>query len=99
MDKLKPCPFCGGEGMIKQTSWGYYAEGSSEKCAYIPSSRLFPSEKEARQSWNQRAEKYIPITYIQNEIKRCEENGMETYAGAFMALLYYWEKGEKNDRT
>lgn len=62
MSELKPCPFCGGEAEIKRRefmainhqTW-YVRCRSNERC-YANSQLIdFPTESEAIEAWNRRA--------------------------------------------
>ena len=61
MQKLKPCPFCGGEGYVREVTVasflanesrvGYQAECLGNTCCY---SRIFSTVEEAIEAWNRR---------------------------------------------
>jgi Lar family restriction alleviation protein len=56
-EKLKPCPFCGGDGVIKECALSINADGilawvSCKKCG--ASAGLQDTEKEAVSVWNDR---------------------------------------------
>lgn len=56
--KLKPCPFCGGEGCIRYIAvceLPYFAECDNEYCIAGDSGVSFALEKEAVEAWNKRA--------------------------------------------
>lgn len=52
MDKLKPCPFCGGESYIRNPV-GMYVCGC-DKCRM--SSALYKDREKAIEAWNRREE-------------------------------------------
>lgn len=63
-DKLKPCPFCGGEGVIDTHS--FFSDKTKDftdktygvvcvECG-SRSNQFYPTKKEARQMWNRRAD-------------------------------------------
>lgn len=57
MSELKPCPFCGGEAVIEPIiaiDKRFYSKCRRCGCA-IPN--LVPTEQEAAEAWNARAEK------------------------------------------
>lgn len=53
-DKLKPCPFCGREAVIKHGSCGYYAECNNGMCKVMPTTWYYETEEEAITAWNRR---------------------------------------------
>ena len=60
MEKLKPCPFCGGEASI---DWGYHLYGPpvtyNVECRRCTAKIEYPydSEEEAIKAWNRRVER------------------------------------------
>ena len=54
--KMKPCPFCGGDGEIQSgvDREVYWAE-CKDACGVNPSSRVFDTKQEAVDVWNRRA--------------------------------------------
>lgn len=60
-DKLKPCPFCGGDNVKVHGPYGWYRRFCiSHSCATFYSgaqemAQGFPSETEAIAAWNTRA--------------------------------------------
>ena len=64
MEKLKPCPFCGGKATVM--SWEFTDEmgynvvcNSNEKCPYFPmfdppDYPMFDTKKDAIKAWNTR---------------------------------------------
>lgn len=61
MDKLKPCPFCGGAAKLKEVTIGstmsaYIVRCGDVDCGVRPSTSYFRLKKEAIKRWNRRAE-------------------------------------------
>lgn len=56
MSELKPCPFCGGEAMIKMNCWGVYKVGCDcETCiGWIYNHTEYKDRQQAVQVWNTR---------------------------------------------
>jgi len=50
-DECKPCPFCGNEAEILNSSFGYFVQCS--KC--IASTYYYTTKTRAKQAWNKRA--------------------------------------------
>lgn len=51
MDKLKPCPFCGGKALL----WGFI--GYVVKCTLCGvETIIYETEEEATEAWNRRAD-------------------------------------------
>lgn len=72
-NKLKPCPFCGGEAEIeRQYHGGYVVYCQNENCGCA----IFGNRDEVLKAWNTRADE--PETYddIQAEINRLTEKLM-----------------------
>lgn len=71
-EKLKPCPFCGGEAeLVRNSSGSYFVRCTDRQCA--ARTRLFhENENGARASWNRRAERTcsFPVTKDEEEIAR-----------------------------
>lgn len=63
-DKLKPCPFCGGEAYIDEHSFyndktkGFTDHSYGVLCSkcFAQSSQSYETKKEAKQMWNRRVE-------------------------------------------
>lgn len=57
--KLKPCPFCGGNGIIREFQSfrisTYYPECDNENCVASDTGIHFDTEQEAAEAWNKRA--------------------------------------------
>ena len=72
-DELKPCPFCGGEAHISASSDGYGVECWNRRCIDMQMDEL-PTEAEAIDAWNTRAERTCRDTggYL---MFRCSECG------------------------
>ena len=61
MIELKPCPFCGGEAIIRRTSvsnWLGEPRDFTVVCRECDASvrKFYPKEKEAIEAWNRRAD-------------------------------------------
>lgn len=69
MNKLKPCPFCGGTAHIaydaKRKIYGKdeYRSGVAIYCGVCEARMFYPSQKLAVESWNRRA-KYESNEYL-----------------------------------
>lgn len=55
-DKLKPCPFCGGEAVLMQ---GYYYGIECKSC--FSRTDLYSDTKSAVEAWNNRTSTWKPI--------------------------------------
>lgn len=60
MDKLKPCPFCGGEWKLRETTYGnnidaYFVWCANPRCDVRPITKYRRFRKEAIEAWNRRA--------------------------------------------
>ena len=54
-NKLKPCPFCGGEATIKRNLYGdYYIACNNKNCLCVAFTIIFARESEAIGVWNRR---------------------------------------------
>ena len=70
-DRLKPCPFCGGEAMALQNDEGYYYAGCKNAgCrGYVFYTFMHhPSEERAITAWNKR--KPIEIERVVEQLER-----------------------------
>ena len=63
MDELKPCPFCGGEAVLKKVLIGvcpddyeYYVKCDNIICSVYLATCNRPTAEEATEDWNRRAE-------------------------------------------
>ena len=61
MSELKPCPFCGGEAeLVEHEVVGYqtdfYVECVTSECIMCMGGLCYPTENEAIEAWNRRAE-------------------------------------------
>lgn len=58
MDKLKPCPFCGGEGCIQEHRFHGYANTYGVVCldCCCETKQFFETLEDAIEAWNRRAE-------------------------------------------
>lgn len=59
MDKLKPCPFCGGEANVQEIEYDktYFVRCSNiKKCSVLPYTFSFANITDAIDAWNRRAE-------------------------------------------
>lgn len=58
MEKLKPCPFCGGKAVLKQIPIGqdfpYYVQCDNMKCLINSSTCCRATPEEAIEIWNHR---------------------------------------------
>lgn len=55
--KLKPCPFCGGPGVLRTVGKEWYVEcGNRLICNVSPWTVYTTSAEEAAEHWNRRAE-------------------------------------------
>ena len=59
-DRLKPCPFCGEEAILKRYFDSYeeiafYVTCSGEFCEVSPITNDFKTEQEAIEAWNKRS--------------------------------------------
>lgn len=58
-NKLKLCPFCGGEAILQKGIDGrYFVECNITKshCSVIPKTWAYKTKKEAINAWNERAD-------------------------------------------
>ena len=60
MAELKPCPFCGGEAKLRETTYGnnigaYFVYCANRDCEVSPSTGYRRFRKEAIEAWNRRA--------------------------------------------
>ncbi len=61
MEKLKPCPFCGGEAIVEETKSTTYFKRElpyrvkCKMCHCALAYQFFASEQEAIAAWNRRA--------------------------------------------
>ena len=54
--ELKPCPFCGGEALVKRNFYGnYYIACNNENCLCVVFTIVFTRKSEAVNAWNRRA--------------------------------------------
>ena len=61
MPDLKPCPFCGGKGVLsrmpyQENKFIVYCANRNETCKSEPCTNLFDTREEAAEAWNMRAE-------------------------------------------
>lgn len=61
-EELLPCPFCGGEAHISASSDGYGVECWNRRCIDIQLEQI-PTEAEAIEAWNTRAERTCRNTW------------------------------------
>jgi Lar family restriction alleviation protein len=59
--ELKPCPFCGGKAMIRETTYGnnydaYFVWCCNKNCDIRPSTKYLRLRKDVIEAWNRRAE-------------------------------------------
>lgn len=57
MDKLKPCPFCGGEGCVQEHVFKGYSSTYGVVCldCCCETRQFFKTEEMAISAWNRRA--------------------------------------------
>ena len=55
-EKLKPCPFCGGEAGIENWGYGYYVTCQSPTCLISPETGNYETKAAAIAAWNTRDE-------------------------------------------
>lgn len=67
MDKLKPCPFCGGEAMKMTSSDGFTSIGCLECNPVFGVMVQAMTEAEAIKAWNTRAERTCTIEHRRDE--------------------------------
>ena len=62
MDRLKPCPFCGGKdsGMLTTSYDGYWFAVFCENC--MAQTRKCRQEKDAIEAWNRRADNDLELS-------------------------------------
>lgn len=81
-EKLKPCPFCGGEAKIQEYNGGFAAVGCSNgRCYMHPHAFGFASAEDAIQKWNRRVERTCSLPIVRDE-EECER---QAGAGVFVA--------------
>ena len=58
MTKLKPCPFCGGEGVMQKHVFVGYSSTWGVVCGdcWAEIKQVYSSEQEAVEAWNRRVE-------------------------------------------
>lgn len=83
MDKLKPCPFCGGEAEIAY-SRNYYVW--CDKCE--TRGDWYSTEAEAIKAWNTRAERTCRISMDDYGICECDKCGWYDYWNSLKAPNY-----------
>ena len=54
-NKLKPCPFCGGDAEITKWHEGYFVECKEQRCGGTIGA--YKTEEKAIEAWNTRVEK------------------------------------------
>lgn len=60
-EKLKPCPFCGGEAIAKKDAdknrynWYVTCSYATWDCPCMPSTGYYDTKKHAIEAWNRRA--------------------------------------------
>lgn len=92
MDELKPCPFCGGEAKLHQTTYGnniaaYVVWCGNRNCDVSPTTRYRRFRKEAIEAWNRRAED----EELEFTRKFIHDNGLE------FALTAAWNRRTNNE--
>ena len=76
MDKLKPCPFCGGEAKIKENG----AEYNYISCKRCKNGTAYGYQDQVIARWNTRAERTCKNTqhdldFMCSECGKCVDNG------------------------
>lgn len=56
MEQLKPCPFCGGEPLLKRCGKMSFVVCDYSYCDVQPWTKYMQTDEEAIEVWNRRAE-------------------------------------------
>ena len=77
MSKLKPCPFCGGEGCIQRHEFVGYTDTFGVVCldCCCETRQFYDTEKDATEAWNRRAEE--PEDWMERNKERILQAGKE----------------------
>lgn len=71
MNELKPCPFCGVEAEVVWLDsvyiHGFVARCANAECIIVAETDIYPTEAEAVEAWNTRAERTCRIEKIGDE--------------------------------
>ena len=94
---LEHCEVCGRLLEVVTTGYGFRLICQNPECPCNPL-YLQKQNVKAYEEWEKRKEPAIPVSYIRKEIEKCRLNRLDSFAAAFMSLLYYWEKGQE-ERT
>ena len=67
-ERLKPCPFCGGEGNVSlNTCYGFVPWCSNEDCILNENTKGFSTKEEAIETWNTRKPMERIVERLENE--------------------------------
>ena len=73
-DKLKPCPFCGGEAMLRNRGMNTQNYVVCENCGAV--SKITETEADAIKAWNKRS-------YIDEIVEQLEEEKNHCCVGCY----------------
>ena len=96
MDKLKSCPFCGGEAKTVEIGFFFDTESSyGIKCnrCHACSSMRCGSEEEAIEAWNRRVDT-VEVVMCKDCIKRNTEECAMWYEDICDDYQYSWESDD-----
>lgn len=74
MMKLKPCPFCGGEGK----RWSDYTGRYCVQCENCGSGTIHGTAKEVTKLWNMRADYNVDPKQLEEIAYECFQTGIKT---------------------
>lgn len=78
-ERLKPCPFCGGEGNVSlNTCYGFVPWCSNEDCILNENTKGFSTKEEAIETWNTRKPMERIVERLENmkliRVEQCHED-------------------------